>query len=338
MSDDERRRPRALEEVERALQTLEERIRGGELQRLGDRLWRTIDPRRPPDAPPDAEPERLDALLAELDALVALEPVKQQVRSLVAFLQVQSERRERGLAATAAAQHLVFVGNPGTGKTTVARLVGRMYRAMGLLRKGHVVEVDRAGLVSQYVGTTAIKTDRVIKGALDGVLFIDEAYSLAREGAAGWDYGPEAVQALLKRMEDHRDRLVVIVAGYPELMHEFLESNPGLRSRFAREIAFPDYTSEELTEIVESLCADHQYALDPEARDLLPELFEARRHRATFGNARFARTLFEAALNAQAVRLSDAGALDGLGRGDLMQLTASDFLRAVEDLAAPPVT
>ena len=305
------------------------------LLRAGEQVVRTVSDRRidprlgPLSRSSAAKPRPLAEIQAELDSLVGLESVKEQVRTQIAFLQIQAERRRHGLADVPTSQHLVFLGNPGTGKTTIARLIAEMYGSIGLLDKGHLVEVDRSGLVGQYVGHTAAKTNRAVKKALGGVLFIDEAYGLSPGGPKGSDFGAEAVETLIKRMEDHRDEFVVIVAGYPRLMEAFLRSNPGLRSRFAREIEFPDYSAVELVQIFEKMARDSEYRLDEDAHATLSDILDRSVRNESFGNARHARTLFEQAINRQALRLA-GGVPARLDREAVSTITTTDLIDAAK--------
>ena len=260
--------------------------------------------------------------LKELEGLVGLAPVKHQVADLANLVRIRQERERRGMKAAGVSYHCVFTGNPGTGKTTVARILAGIYRDLGVLKKGHLVETDRSGLVAEFVGQTAVKTNKIIDSALDGVLFIDEAYTLVNGGKE--DFGAEAIATLLKRMEDDRDRLIVILAGYTDEMRAFLESNPGLRSRFTRTIEFPDYTAEELEVIFLRLADRNQYELTTNAmhalRARLAEAVAAKDR--TFGNGRFARNLFERAIERQATRLAD---VPDLSSEALEQLAEADI-------------
>jgi len=284
-------------------------------------LLRAIRGRLSVDTP---TPERsLPELLGDLDRLVGLKAVKADVRMLVDFVRLQQLRRAQLLKAGPVALHMVFVGNPGTGKTTVARLIARIYKALGVLKQGQLVEVDRAGLVAGYVGQTATKVDEVIDKALGGVLFIDEAYALAPADNGG-DFGAEAIETLLKRMEDHRDELVVVAAGYPEPMIRFLASNPGLASRFSKRLTFEDYSPAELREIFAKMCESEQYVLSADAKIRLTAIFDAAyaARDERFGNARFARHVFEHAVTCLATRVAGLTAPD---KAALMGITAADL-------------
>ncbi len=247
----------------------------------------------------------LDALLDGLNELVGLAAVKQEVRDITAFLNVQNMRQQRGMAPASISRHLVFYGNPGTGKTTVARLMGKVYASMGFLSQGHVVETDRAGLVAGYIGQTAIKTKEVCEQALGGVLFIDEAYTLL---GTEHDFGREAVDTLLKFMEDNREDLVVVIAGYPASMTALLDSNPGIRSRFTRYMSFEDYTPGEMASIFQKMCVTGGFTLSKQALARARSVFEEHflQRDRTFGNARFARNLYEHALVFHARRVARA--------------------------------
>ena len=281
-------------------------------------------PEQPPEAPEPLPKEDMKDLLAELDGYIGLQTVKEEVHNLINMASVYQLRRQHDLPTTDMSLHLVFTGNPGTGKTMMARMMARIYRSLDILSRGQLVEVDRSGLVAGYVGQTAIKTQKVIEKAMGGVLFIDEAYAL--NGRSENDFGQEAIDTILKAMEDHRDDLVVIVAGYTDLMDRFIHSNPGLESRFNRFLLFDDYTIDEMVEIFRMQCKKGCYQLTEEAQPLIRDyIAEESAAGDSFGNARGVRHIFEHILVAQNNRLA---AMEKITREDLTVITADDVLRA----------
>ena len=274
-----------------------------------------------------AEPEKDP--MEELEALVGLTTIKEDVKELTAFAKIQKMRKDAGLRSVPVSLHLVFTGNPGTGKTTVARIIGRLYKQIGVLSKGQLIEVDRSGLVAGYVGQTALKTQDQIKKALGGVLFIDEAYALAQKDDA---FGQEAIDTVLKAMEDHRDDLVVIVAGYTEPMEKFINSNPGLKSRFNKYIEFPDYTIDELEQIFYLNCEKYDYVVEEDARKQIRARIVSRKmqRRENFANAREVRNMFEDIITNQARRVAE---MEAPTHDDMMTITLMDLSDDIGDVA-----
>lgn len=296
---------------------LQEQTTGGEKSKAGN-AEKTDTEEKKPD---------FDELMAQLDSLVGLDDVKKDIKNLMNLVKVRRLRKENGLPIPPMSLHMVFMGNPGTGKTTVARIISGLYAAIGVLEKGQLIEVDRSGLVAGYVGQTALKTQEVIKSALGGVLFIDEAYSLASGGEN--DFGREAIETILKAMEDHRDELIVVVAGYDGPMEKFINSNPGLQSRFNKYFYFPDYNGEQLLYIFKGQCKKNGYALteeaEAEAKAMFEELYENRGE--NFGNGRDVRNVFEDTVVRQSNRVA---ALDAPTKDDLMQFLPEDLRDADE--------
>ncbi len=334
----------AMEEARRALQEMEEKLQGSYLDKLkslqpyvnkevtkaeestgggerseterpsSDRSMSCTEPvektqdrekakacrKEEKNAEPESDP------MEDLRELIGLAGIKHDVKELYDFTKIQKLRKEAGMKTVPVSMHLVFTGNPGTGKTTVARILAKLYKQIGVLSKGQLVECDRSGLVAGYVGQTAVKTQKKIEEAMGGVLFIDEAYSLARNSDTGTDFGQEAIDTLLKAMEDHREDFVVIAAGYTGPMETFIQSNPGLKSRFNKFIEFPDYTEDELMQIFDLDCAKYQYVSDPETREQVRTMILQQKSETpeNFANARAVRNLFETIITNQARRIA----------------------------------
>lgn len=274
-------------------------------------------------APKEPEEDPMETL----DKLIGLDTIKSDVKELTNFVKIQKTRKDAGLKSVPVSLHLVFTGNPGTGKTTVARIISKLYKNIGVLSKGQLVETDRSGLVAGYVGQTAIKTQELIKKAMGGVLFIDEAYALSQKDDA---FGQEAIDTILKAMEDHRDDLVVIVAGYTEPMEKFINSNPGLKSRFNKYIEFPDYTIDELMEIFDMNCKKYDYVIEDDTKQHVKELISQRKlaSNGNFANAREIRNLFEEIITNQASRIAG---IEDLKPEDMMKITNDDLFDKTGD-------